>query len=106
MPTTYPGREDDYDLGNGCSFAWLTDATDQVIGLVETHPHRGESDSGTETCGGYVAWISDEDHHVTAKHHLARGGPGEEDHLTVTPSLLCPRCGNHGFITDGRWISV
>lgn len=22
---------------------------------------------------------------------------------TVTPSILCPDCGTHGFITDGRW---
>lgn len=24
--------------------------------------------------------------------------------LTVTPSLLCTLCGDHGFITDGRWV--
>lgn len=22
---------------------------------------------------------------------------------TVTPSILCPDCGTHGFITNGRW---
>lgn len=26
-----------------------------------------------------------------------------EDPITVTPSILCPDCGLHGFITDGRW---
>jgi hypothetical protein len=24
---------------------------------------------------------------------------------TVTPSILCPDCGTHGFVTDGRWSS-
>jgi len=28
-----------------------------------------------------------------------------EDPLTVTPSILCPDCGLHGFITEGRWVS-
>lgn len=22
---------------------------------------------------------------------------------TVRPSILCPDCGTHGFVTDGRW---
>ena len=22
----------------------------------------------------------------------------------VKPSILCRRCGDHGFITDGRWV--
>lgn len=25
------------------------------------------------------------------------------DSLTITPSILCPDCGTHGFITNGRW---
>lgn len=27
-------------------------------------------------------------------------------HVTVTPSIRCPDCGTHGFITDGRWWAV
>lgn len=26
------------------------------------------------------------------------------DPLTVSPSLLCRRCGDHGFIREGRWV--
>lgn len=33
--------------------------------------------------------------------HLAQIEP-----LTVTPSILCAMCGTHGFITDGKWVSV
>lgn len=25
---------------------------------------------------------------------------------TVRPSILCPDCGTHGFITDGRWATA
>lgn len=25
--------------------------------------------------------------------------------LTVIPSILCPDCGTHGFVTDGNWVS-
>lgn len=28
------------------------------------------------------------------------------DPITVTPSVLCKSCGTHGFITNGKWISV
>lgn len=28
------------------------------------------------------------------------------DPLTVTPSILSSCCGIHGFITDGKWLSV
>ena len=25
---------------------------------------------------------------------------------TVNPSILCPGCGTHGFIRDGRWVAA
>lgn len=28
----------------------------------------------------------------------------QEDPLTITPSILCPDCGLHGFIISGKWI--
>ena len=27
-----------------------------------------------------------------------------EKPLTLSPSLLCPMCGHHGFVRDGRWV--
>ena len=24
--------------------------------------------------------------------------------LTLTPSIQCTVCGNHGFVTDGKWV--
>lgn len=27
-----------------------------------------------------------------------------EDPLHVEPSILCPECGDHGYIRDGQWV--
>lgn len=35
-------------------------------------------------------------------HTLTRNESGEP---TVRASILCPDCGTHGFVTDGRWSS-
>lgn len=28
------------------------------------------------------------------------------DPLTISPSVLCRRCGHHGFVRDGRWVNA
>jgi len=33
------------------------------------------------------------------RHQVVRLQP-----LTVVPSILCPDCGTHGFVRDGRWV--
>lgn len=29
---------------------------------------------------------------------------GEWPNISVTPSILCKRCMNHGYIRDGKWV--
>lgn len=40
---------------------------------------------------------------------LLRLGEGhtitQDDPLTITPSILCPDCGTHGFVTEGKWVA-
>jgi len=86
----------------GCSFIWYT-SKGEVIGLIEHHPKPGDDAPGMY-CGGYIAWVAADG--ITPKHHLVSGIPGDEEHLTVSPSLLCRTCGHHGFIRDGRWVAV
>lgn len=30
----------------------------------------------------------------------------QDEPLTLTPSILCRGCGDHGFVTNGRWIKA
>lgn len=49
--------------------------------------------------------VGDGDHLVVAP-KLKHVVTGEWPKVTVRPSVLCPDCGLHGFITDGAWRSV
>lgn len=40
-------------------------------------------------------------HTLTRNDTKTRNSP--EGEPTVNPSILCPDCGTHGFITEGRW---
>lgn len=45
-------------------------------------------------------------HTVTWAPNNYPGYEGLFDVPTVTPSILCPDCGTHGFITNGRWVDA
>jgi hypothetical protein len=50
----------------------------------------------------------DEHHRVRCAPALNQGHRAEwrEDGFHVSPSILCPDCGTHGFVTASRWESV
>lgn len=108
MPTSYPGREEEHDLGDGHSFRWLTDKDGNLFGLVEHHPPGPDARPGAQMCGGYVAWrqpaASAGAMPYVLNHQLVAGGLGDEAALTLSPSLLCGYCPSHGWIRGGRWI--
>jgi hypothetical protein len=111
VPTDYAGREGQHDLGEGHSFVWLGNSAGQVIGLIEHHPKGPDATPGALYCGGYVAWVPEDAQRGVhppwvARHQLLAGGPGDEKHLTLAPSLACRHCPSHGFIRDGRWVSA
>lgn len=73
MPTNYAGREDEHDLGDGHSYAWMTDETGALIGLIEHHPAAPD----VLYCGDYIAWRQPvNDTHTVVRHQLVAGGPG------------------------------
>lgn len=71
-------------------------------GLIVDH-----LDPEGEPCSGGVVFRPSEAH-LEAWNWGGRGAEFWElqsiDPLTVGGSLLCARCGDHGFITGGRWI--
>lgn len=78
------------DLGDGHT-AQAVELNGVVYGYDITHPRKGQSG---ERC---ASWIP------------IGGGPeswtvDSPNPLTVSPSLLCTACGDHGFIRQGQWV--
>ena len=49
--------------------------------------------------------IAGDDTPILTAVSLHPGHSVSDDHLTVSPSILCQSCGLHGFLTDGKWRS-
>lgn len=66
----------------------------EVVGLIEAHRQ-----ADGEWCRGGIYWVQ-----------IREGAPiwtlVSLDPLHVEPSLLCRRCGSHGFIRGGTWVGV
>lgn len=84
------------DIGSGATIT-LHQWGGQIVGLTEAH-----KDKGGNVCMGYVRFEG------------TRGGYGSDNAakwkvesvspLTLSPSILCRTCGNHGFIRQGKWV--
>lgn len=109
------------DLGDGHVLTWLSWAPDdlpanrRLFGIVDGEPmphlekvgasitHRAAD--GRECCGTVHFDTPD-----VQKFHLA--GPNHRwrvvswEPLTVEPSIRCGLCGDHGFISAGKWVRV
>lgn len=72
----------------------LADAAGAWVGLMDFH--LVATARGPQWCGGAVLWSGPD-----ALHSLV-----SKDPLTVSPSLLHPVCGSHGFIHGGRWVDA
>lgn len=81
------------DLGHGVSYSWVSNQSGKRIGIIEWHVCQ---DPDGELSGGGVYF------------EMPGDGPRwqleSQDPLTISPSVLCVRCGLHGFIKDGRWL--
>lgn len=89
---------EDEDIGHGVSIAYTSGAGYDKAGLIEEHDRpdgKGRCAGGVyfdlpgvqETFPGVAVWQVE-----------------SWDPLTISPSLLCRICGNHGFIKNGRWV--
>ena len=86
------------DLGHGVRVRFFADpGSDERAGLIFLHrtPAGGECDGGPirfDTAAN-ADWPAD---HRWQVHSM--------NPLDLSPSLLCGRCGTHGFIRAGRWV--
>lgn len=95
------------DIGDG---RWLQPINHLCEGLIGTP-------ASTPTLYGYIDYHSRPDTGERCEgslrvcpHHI--GTPGKRrlwtidqlEPLTLSPSLLCTACGDHGFVREGRWV--
>lgn len=92
-------KRDIIETGPGYSLTPVEFAGDdpvRIVGYQERHPRP---DNG-EPCVGFI-WVD-----ATSKAHV--DGPvwtvEQADPLTLSPSIKCRSCGNHGFVREGKWV--
>lgn len=88
------------DIGGGHRIAFYTrDNDDTHVGLIDHH-HKPD---GSECSGGSVLFDlpQNEDFPGHAKWQVMSKEP-----LTLSPSLLCTICGDHGWIREGAWVQA
>jgi len=89
---------DDYlDIGYGVSIKF-SEHKGGVVGIHERHPDKRDP---THLCGGFVFF--------DGPNEVRRNGTPvwkveSMNPLTLSPSILCRTCGNHGFIREGKWV--
>ena len=87
------------DIGHGVTiqfwYQWPKAEYPEPAGIIETHPGPdGKPCSGPISFEGH-AWMPS---HPTTWHVVSL------EPLTLEPSILCSRCGHHGFIRGEKWI--
>lgn len=90
------------DIGHGVIITPVLDrAGTTVIGLNEEH----DRPDGSGRCWGFVHLdVPEGESYRTAQSPVWQ--VESTDPLTLSPSLLCRACGNHGYIRQGRWEPV
>ncbi|MFD6294520.1 hypothetical protein ACFWFU_06915 [Streptomyces sp. NPDC060235] len=101
---------DTLDLGNGHTLQFLgwhpdRELNPQVAGVPDVDRYAAviehPAPSGG-TCAGGVTFDSDVARFVEP--HKQMWTVDSWEPLTLSPSVLCLRCGDHGFVRDGRWV--
>jgi hypothetical protein len=85
-----PGWEVSVDLGSGMRLLFYPDPSEIRFAHV---CDRGER--GIIVCAPMLTEVN-----LPGGHQVS----GPRLRPTVSPSILCPDCATHGWVTDGRWV--
>jgi len=88
---------DAIDLGRGVTITYTRWGAHDKVGLLEEHKRP----DGTPCEGGVLFDLPGV---REAFPDRALWQVESWDPLTLSPSLLCRRCGHHGWIREGRWV--
>jgi hypothetical protein len=86
------------DIGGGHEISYYTYGDDDTsVGLIDWH----KKPDGSPCPGGSILFDlpQNEDFPRTARWQVL-----SQDPLTLSPSLLCTICGDHGWIREGVWV--
>ena len=91
------------DIGGGHEIEYVGYAGEEKVAINDYHKRPDNS----QPCQGFVSFTG------KGWSNEFKGSPGHQswdvvswDPLTLTPSLLCRSCGDHGHITNGRWVKA
>lgn len=88
----------DLDLGDGHWLKFVEYEGDQRAGANVPHLNKAG-----ELCNGWIAfaggaWANSVEDKISVWKVEC------PDPLTLSPSLLCRACGDHGHVRDGKWV--
>jgi len=99
------------DLGDGVTLRFTFWAPDRALnpqydgipdveryGAIIDHPNLKTG----ETCSAAITFAGDVQKRIAP--NATTWDVQSWDPLTLSPSLLCRQCGDHGFIRSGRWV--
>jgi hypothetical protein len=92
------------DIGGGHSIRFVEYNGDPKAGLHDYH----QRPDGKGECQGFItfegsAWANEFKTHPTPP---PTWKVESWEPLTLSPSLLCRSCGDHGFIRNGKWVKA
>lgn len=90
----------DVDLGDGRGLWFVRYGDVERWGAQHSHPDVRDP---ARECGGYVTFDGPEQRAADNMANRPRWVVESWEPLTLSPSLLCRTCGDHGFIRGGRW---
>lgn len=77
-----------------------------AIGAIEEHPDLRDP---SKLCSGSLMFDTPESHALYDTGQYGRATfwtVEQEDPLTLSPSVLCTQCGNHGWVREGKWTNA
>ena len=90
-------REEFTDIGDEHYIKPIVGSDGAQVGVMVLHrPHHGNGSHGEGRCTSSPFW----------KHAEREWSLDSAEPLTLSPSVLCGTCGDHGFIRGGRWVSA
>ena len=86
------------DLGDSHTLQWSRYKDDAHAGATVAHKKPDGSD-----CAGFIS-IAGGQWAKEFESGIATWTLESVDPVTLSPSLLCVNCGDHGFVRQGKWV--